>query len=144
MHRHTPWLRVGLAAGVMAVASGAVAQQPGAPPPPDGGLPDKVGGSSNVHLVSHLPLGGYFRVTDADLEQELSRPYAYVAQSRERAGFSIIDLHDLNNVKVLYRWKIDNVSLHRGLGGLRAKYFKLHGRYYIAECFQFAPGHAGQ
>jgi hypothetical protein len=140
MRRHTGWLRVGLTAGLVAAASGAVAQQPGAPPPPDGGLPDKVGGSSNVHLVSHVPLGGYFRVTDADLEQELSRPYAYVAQSRERAGFSIIDLRDLNNVKVLYRWKIDNVSLHRGLGGLRAKYFKLHGRYYVAECFQFAQG----
>ena len=103
-------------------------------------LAGKVGGSANVHLVAHVPLGGYFRVTDADLEQELSRPYAYVAQSRERAGFSIVDLKDLNNVKVLYRWKIESVSLHKGLGGLRAKYFKLKGRYYVAECFQFAQG----
>ncbi len=55
-------------------------------------------------------------------------------------GSPIIDLHDLNNVKVLYRWQIENVSLHRGLGGLRAKYFKLHGRYYVAVCIQFAQG----
>jgi len=114
-------------------------QQPGAPAPRDGGLPTKVGGSSNVHLVGHVPLGGYFRVMDADLEQELSRPYAYVAEARERAGFAIVDLKDLNNLKVLYRWTIENVSLHRG-SGLRTKYFKMKGRYYIAECFQFGQG----
>ncbi len=102
-------------------------------------LPEKVGGSSNIHLVGHVPLGGYFRVADADLEQELTRPYAYVAQMREHTGLSIIDLHDLNKVKLLYRWKIENTSLHRG-SGLRAKYFKLDGRYYVAECFQFGQG----
>jgi hypothetical protein len=69
--------------------------------PPAGELPDKVGGSTNVHLVGHVPLGGYFRTADADLEQELSRPYAYVAQRRDRTGFSILDLKDPNNIKVL-------------------------------------------
>jgi hypothetical protein len=101
---------------------------------------DKVGGSPNVHLVAHVPLGGYFRVADADLEQELSRPYAYVGQIRDRPGFSIIDLKDLNNVKVLYKWKIENAALHQGVGGLRGKYFKLHGKYYLAVCFQFSQG----
>jgi hypothetical protein len=101
---------------------------------------EKVGGSPNVHLIAHVPLGGYFRVADADLEQELSRPYAYVGQIRDRPGFSIIDLKDLNNVKVLYKWKIENAALHQGVGGLRGKYFKLHGKYYLAVCFQFSQG----
>jgi hypothetical protein len=101
---------------------------------------DKVGGSPNVHLIAHVPLGGYFRVADADLEQEMSRPYAYVGQIRDRPGFSIIDLKDLNNVKVLYKWKIENAALHQGVGGLRGKYFKLHGKYYLAVCFQFSQG----
>jgi hypothetical protein len=103
-------------------------------------LPEKAGGSSNVHLVAHIPLGGAFRTADADLEQELSRPYAYVAQRRDRPGFSILDLRDLNNVKVLYRWKIENANLHVGGGGLRTKYFKLKNRYYVAVCFQFRQG----
>lgn len=101
---------------------------------------EKVGGSPNVHLLSHVPLGGYFRVADADLEQELSRPYAYVGQIRDRPGFTILDLKDLNNVKVLYKWKIENAALHQGVGGLRGKYFKLHGKYYVAVCFQFNQG----
>src|SRR5579863_8657363 len=101
---------------------------------------DKVGGSPNVHLLSHVPLGGYFRVADADLEQEMSRPYAYVGQIRDRAGFTIIDIKDPSNPKVLYKWKIENYELHQGDGGLRAKYFKLKGRYYVAVCYQFLQG----
>src|ERR1700683_1313282 len=55
----------------------------------------KVGGSSNMHLVAHVPLGGRFRVSDADLEQELSRPYAYVTQTRDRPGLTIPCLKDM-------------------------------------------------
>ena len=59
---------------------------------------------------------------------------------RDQVGFTIIDLHDLKNVKVLYRWRIENMALHAGLGALRPKYFKLNGRYYVALCTQFAQG----
>src|SRR5580692_9135706 len=68
----------------------------------------KTGGSSNIHLIAHVPLGGYFRVADGDIEQELSRPYAYFAQTRDQIGFTILDLHDLKNAKVIYRWRIGN------------------------------------
>jgi hypothetical protein len=131
----------GLAGALLMLAGGAARGQDSQAPPPSGAnLPEKVGGSTNVHLVAHVPLGGPFRTADADLEQELSRPYAYFAQRRDRPGFSILDLKDLNNIKVLYRWKIENANLHVGAGGLRTKYFKLKGRYYIAECFQFRQG----
>src|SRR5579871_343311 len=78
----------------------------------------KIGGSANMHLVAHVPLGGKFRVTDADLEQELSRPYAYLGGQRDQIGLAVIDLHDLTNVKLLYHWHIDNMALHTGLGTL--------------------------
>ena len=74
----------------------------------------KIGGSPNMHLVAHIPLGGYFRVMDDEIEQDPDRPYAYVSQSRDRPGFTIIDLRDLNNVKVLYHWSIENPALHKG------------------------------
>jgi hypothetical protein len=122
----------GLAAAQTAIEGGAPAAST---------LPDnKTGGSANVHLVAHIPLGGQFRVSDADLEQELSRPYAYVTQTRDRPGLTIIDLKDLNNVRVLHRWTIENASLHEGFGAMRPKYFKLNGRYYVAICTQFAQG----
>ena len=72
---------------------------------PPGILPGvKIGGSSNMHLVGHVPLGGYDAVNDDEIEQDASRPYAYVSMGDVHAGFAIIDLHDLNNVKLLYRW----------------------------------------
>ncbi len=102
----------------------------------------KIGGSENIDITSHVPLGGFFRVTDVEMEQELSRPYVYVAQSRERAGFSIIDVSDPEHAQVLYRWTIEDVDLHQGLGGMDAKYFKTNGRYYYVQSMQFQQGGA--
>jgi hypothetical protein len=66
----------------------------------------KQGGSPNVHVVCHVPLGGFFRVMDNEIEQD--RPYAYVSQARDRPGFSIIDLKDPEHCKLLYNWRIEN------------------------------------
>lgn len=95
----------------------------------------KQGGSPNVHVVCHIPLGGFFRVMDNELEQD--RPYAYVSQARDRPGFSIIDLRDVEHCKLLYNWRIENAELHQGLGGMDGKYFKLKGRYYYIQSTQF-------
>lgn len=119
-------------------ASVAGAQQDHAP----GVLPGvKFGGSPNVKVLGHIPLGGYFRVMDNEIEQEPSRPYAYVSQSRDRPGFSIIDLHDVEHPKLLYSWKIQNAELHGGTGGMDGKYFKLKtksgAKYYYVQSLQF-------
>ena len=45
-----------------------------------------------------------------------------------------------DKAQVLYSWNIDNAELHVGLGALRGRYFKTHGRYYYVQCFQFAQG----
>jgi hypothetical protein len=100
----------------------------------------KMGGSPNLHLVGHIPLGGYFRVMDDEIEQDPTRPFAYVSQARDRPGFTIIDLRDLNNIKVLYHWSIETPDLHQGLGGMDGKYFKLNGHYYYIQSLQFAQG----
>ncbi len=100
----------------------------------------KVGGSKNVELLSHIPLGGFFRVTDIEMEQELDRPYVYVSQAREHAGFSIIDVSEPEKAHVIYRWTIEDVDLHQGLGGMDGKHFKTDGKYYYVQSTQFQQG----
>jgi hypothetical protein len=98
-------------------------------------------GSSNVHIVSHVPMGGELHVGDIEIEQELSRPYAYVSLALSQpSGFNIVDLKNVSKAKQIYSWRIENPELHIGLGALRGRYFKVNGRYYYAECFQFFPG----
>ena len=130
-----------VAIGAFATLTHAQAAPGSATDAPPGVLPGvKIGGSPNLHLVGHIPLGGYFRVMDDEIEQDPNRPYAYVCQGRDRPGFTIIDLRDLNNPKVLYHWSIENPSLHLGMGGMDGKYFKIGSRYYYAQSLQFSQG----
>ncbi|MBI4503378.1 MAG: hypothetical protein HY700_19750 [Gemmatimonadetes bacterium] len=98
-------------------------------------------GSRNVRVLSHLPLGRIFTVSDVEIEQELSRPYAYVSRMMgyraPEAGFDIIDLKRPTAARVLYRWRIPNADLHQGGGGMASAYFKARGRYYVVQSFQF-------
>jgi hypothetical protein len=87
-------------------------------------------------------MGGFARSTDVEIEQDIDRPYAYVSQSRERAGFSIIDLSDPERAKKIYSWVIDDVELHEGLGGMDGKHFKIGDRYYYVQSMQFQQGGA--
>ena len=93
-------------------------------------------GSRNVRIMSHLPLGRAFSVSDIEMEQELSRPYVYVARMLVH-GTEIISIKDPENAEVIYSWRIDNPELHQGNGGMDNKYFKLKGRYYDVQSFQF-------
>src|SRR5262245_45751615 len=103
-------------------------------------------GSSNVKIMSHIPLGRIFTVGNIDIEQELSRPYAYVGRVEGKvpeSGFNIINLKDPAHAAVLYHWQIENPELHATGGGggcLSGKYFKTHGRYYYAQGCQFRQG----
>ena len=113
-------------------------------------------GSRNVHVLSHVPLGGarplpgqeglfgvesYGRRTaDIEMEQDLDRPYVYVASRFAPSGFSIISIEDPENAEVIYKWVVDNPMLHQGSGALDGKYFKSGGRYYYIQSFQFTGG----
>jgi len=96
-------------------------------------------GSHNVEVVAHVPLGAYGEVTDIEIEQELERPYAYVSR-RYVHGFDIIDLRNLDEIELLYSWRIENSELHMGSGGMDGKYFKHDGRYYYIQSMQFSQG----
>lgn len=102
--------------------------------------------SPNVKLVSHVPLGAANTVMDIEIEQELARPYAYVSRSNygrvtpPPTGFDVVHLRDPGKASVIQRWRIDRPELHLGVGGTAGKYFKLKGRYYYAQAFQFAAG----
>lgn len=103
----------------------------------------KVGGSPNIHVLSHLPLGGYFATADIEMEQAPGRPYVYVSMmssAQGGAGTDIVDVSDPAHARVVYRYRIQNPSLHQGMGGMDGKYFKLDGHYYYVQSFQFQQG----
>ncbi len=94
-------------------------------------------GSANMEVLAHVPLGALLTTSDLDIEQELSRPYVYIARRYDEAGFDIIDVGDPANPRVIYRWRIENVELHQGTGGTDPKHFKLNSRYYLVAPLQF-------
>ena len=100
--------------------------------------------SDNIKVLSHLPLGAPLSVADMDIEQEVSRPYAYVSRMvygyEGEKGMDIIDLHDPTKPEVAYRWRIEDQDLHLPTGGMDVKHFKWEGRYYVVQSLQFGQG----
>ena len=101
-------------------------------------------GSDNIKVLGHIPLGPILSVADLDLEQEMSRPYAYVSRMvygwEGDKGTDIIDISDPTDPRVLYRWRIENQDLHLPRGGMDVKHFKWRDRYYVAQSTQFRQG----
>lgn len=98
-------------------------------------------GSTNMHLLSHVPLGAPMTVSDIEVEQELDRPYAYVGRMFV-FGTDVIDLSDPSHAKVLHSWRIESPELHEGTGMMDGKQFKHDGRYYYVQSTQFRQGGA--
>lgn len=101
-------------------------------------------GSDNIEVLGHTPLGPRLSVADIELEQELDRPYAYVARMQYGdigpKGTDIVDLSDPESPTLIYEWRIENQDLHLPTGGMDVKYFKLEGRYYVVQSLQFGQG----
>jgi hypothetical protein len=101
-------------------------------------------GSDNMEVLGHIPLGPTLSVADMDVEQEMNRPYAYVARMKYGEagprGTDIIDISDPSNPRVIYRWRIENQDLHTGTGGMDVKHFKWKGHYYVVQSLQFGQG----
>jgi len=100
-------------------------------------------GSDNIQVLGHLPLGPDENLADMDIEQELHRPYAYVARARYAGmgpvGVAIIDISDPEQPTKITEWEIENVDLHMG-GARDVKHFKWDGRYYVIQSLQFRGG----
>jgi len=100
----------------------------------------KKGGSEKMRMVAHaVAHPGAWKAADVEMEQEPGRPYVYVS------GFvnfdtQIYDVRDPANPKKIFEWTIENPELHRGIGAMDGKYFKIRGRYYYAQSFQFMQG----
>ena len=101
-------------------------------------------GSDNIEVLGHLPVGPALSVSDMDVEQELSRPYAYMSRmaygGEGPMGLDIISIEDPGNPQILYEWRIADRDLHSGNGGMDVKYFKVNGRYYVVQSTQFGQG----
>jgi hypothetical protein len=101
-------------------------------------------GSDNMQVLGHLPLGARLSVADMDIEQEMDRPYAYVARMvygfDGPRGTDIISIADPENPVLLYEWRIENQDLHVGTGGMDVKHFKWNDRYYVVQSLQFRQG----
>lgn len=121
----------------LALAIPLLVQDPGTPVP---AFDRKTGGSPNVHLVAHVVNHpGAWKTADVEMEQDPDRPYVYVC------GFvnndvQIYDVRDAAHPKLVYDWTIENPELHRGIGAMDGKYFKIGKRYYYAQSYQFFQG----
>ncbi len=124
-------------AAAMAFTAVARAQDPGAVAP----SPDKKhGGTEKMKLLSHVVnQPGAWKAADIEMEQDRNRPYVYVS------GFVNFDaqIYDISNTaapKKIFDWTIENPELHRGIGAMDGKYFKIGNKYYYAQSYQFMQG----
>ena len=131
-------MRTLFAAAALLAATGVVRGQD-----PGSAVPDsahKHGGSLKVHEVAHIPgHAGRWKAADIEIEQDVGRPYVYLC------GFVNFDtqIYDIRNTahpKLLYDWTIEHPELHKGIGAMDGKYFKIGQRYYYAQSFQFLQG----
>lgn len=108
---------------------------------PQTGHPLGKPGTDNIEVVAHVPLPGQrFSTSDIEIEQDMSRPFVYVAQRFGTSGFFAISIEDPSNPRILHRWTMENPELHVGTGGLDLKYAKVDGRYYLTLAVQFGAG----
>src|SRR5437016_1509536 len=87
--------------------------------------------SLNMHLMSHIPLGGAQplldskfqsadveglgrRTCDIEVEQELSRPYAYVCSRFAPSGFYVIEFKEPAKAHMLWHLTIEDSVMCRG------------------------------
>ncbi len=101
-------------------------------------------GSANMEVLGHTPLGPRLSIADLDIEQELHRPYAYVARMQYGdvgpKGLDIVSIADPQNPEVIYEWRIEDQDLHQRTGGMDVKHFKWNDRYYVVQSLQFGQG----
>ena len=103
-------------------------------PPPPG-----MRGSANMRVLSTFPLGDPESVSDIEIEQDVNRPYVYVARRNSTKGFDVIDISDPENAFILTQWRIEDEDLHQG-GAMDGRYFQHEDRTYYVQSVQFRQG----
>ena len=121
----------------LAFAAGARAQDPGVPVRASD---QKHAGTEKMHMLAHVVnQPGPWKAADIEMEQDRDRPYVYVS------GFvnfdtQIFDISNTSAPRKILDWTIENPELHRGIGAMDGKYFKIGNKYYYAQSFQFMQG----
>ena len=128
---------VAMFAATLCIPALAAAQDPGVAVR---AFDQKHGGSKSVHMLAHVVNNpGAWKAADMEMEQDPGRPYVYVC------GFvnfdtQIYDVKDPAHPKRVFRWQIENPELHRGIGAMDGKYFKIGPKYYYVQSLQFMQG----
>lgn len=100
----------------------------------------KKGGSEKMHRLAVVPANqSTWKAANVELEQDPSRPYAYISGFVNYNAI-VYDIRNTSAPKEVFRWTIENPELHRGIGAMDGKYFKINGRYYYAQSYQFQQG----
>ncbi len=101
-------------------------------------------GSDNIRVLGHLPMGPRLSVADMDVEQEIDRPFVYVARmvygDEGPKGLDIFSIEDPTRPELLHEWRIEDQDLHQRTGGMDVKHFKWNDRYYVVQSLQFGQG----
>lgn len=114
-----------------------VAQDPGVAVTPFG---EKRGGTENIKTLKHLSNNnGAWKASDVELEQDRDRPFVYVS-GFVNFNFQIYDIRNPSNPSKIFEWTIENPELHRGIGAMDGKYFKIGNKYYFSQSYQFQQG----
>ncbi|HUX32913.1 MAG TPA: hypothetical protein VMV51_03505 [Gemmatimonadaceae bacterium] len=125
---------------VLALLGAAVtlpAQDPGMTLP---AFNQKHGGSKSVQLVAHVVNNpGAWKASDIEMEQDASRPYVYIS-GFTHFNVQAYDVRNEKHPKLVWDWTIENPELHRGIGAMDGKYFKIGDKYYFAQSYQFMQG----
>lgn len=113
------------------------AQDPGGAVTP---FSQKRGGTENVKTLKHISNnGGAWKAADIELEQDRDRPFVYVS-GFVNFNFQIYDIRNPSNPAKVFEWTIENPELHRGIGAMDGKYFKIGNKYYFSQSYQFQQG----
>ena len=100
----------------------------------------KKGGSEKVHRLANVAANTTtWKAANVELEQDPNRPYAYISGFVNYNAI-VYDIRNTAAPKEVFRWTIENPELHRGIGAMDGKYFKISGRYYYAQSYQFMQG----
>ncbi len=86
--------------------------------------------SRNIHAAGHLLIEG--GTTAIAIDQDMARPFAYLATGAAPAGLVVIDIADIAVPRLMVQWHVDDQA---GLTSHGLTIFAHEGRHYLAQAF---------
>ena len=111
------------------------------PASPSRDFDQKRAGSEKMHMLAHV--AGHPGAVEGGRHRDRagSRPTVRLSlRLRELRRRRSTTSATPSAPKKIYDWTIENPELHRGIGAMDGKYFKIGNKYYYAQSFQFMQG----